>query len=316
MRRSGKRQRTDAGTCSHAADIPHGWPPSGRLPWHGDAHLPHPKPDMKAWARLQVFEWLVFSDPKRDAHRFADAVRAAVAEGRARDYKRFRTWAAGVDARPRPKDPLAPRGSGARKVKKKGGGDEQALVAQIRRGTTDRAERLVLGARAKAAISEQGLLHSSACLGGQAWRNRSCALPVGATIIRCWQGPCQTRSYAVTGSAAAASGLVVCATACHSLSMHCMHWRCLGTSCASRRLRLQRACFCCRFGRGRAAGAAGADALLASLEARYCSSRGARKGGPRGGEPPEEAFAAARARATAAEPAAKGAKPARKRAKT
>ena len=108
----------------------------------------------------------------------------------------------------------------------------------------------------------------------------------------------------------------MCATACHSLSMHCMHWRCLGTSCAWRRLLLQRACFCCRPGRGRAAGGAGADALLASLEARYCRGRGAEKGGPRGGELTEEAFVAARARVTAAEPAAKGAKPARKRAKT
>lgn len=109
-----------------------------------------------------MFEWLVFSDPKLDAHRFADAVRGAVAEGRARDYKRFRTWAAGVDARPRPRAPLAPRGSGARKGKKGGGGDEQALVAQIRRGTTNSAKRFVLGARAKAAIAGQGLLHSSA----------------------------------------------------------------------------------------------------------------------------------------------------------
>ena len=94
---------------------------------------------------LQVFEWLVFSDPKLDAHRFVDAVRAAVAEGRARDYKRFRTWAAGVDARPRPKDPLAPRGSGARKGKKKGGDAEQSLVSQIRRGSTESAEHLVFG---------------------------------------------------------------------------------------------------------------------------------------------------------------------------
>ncbi|KAK9843689.1 hypothetical protein WJX81_002488 [Elliptochloris bilobata] len=151
----------------------------------------------------KVFEWLLFSDPRQDAHRFADAVRAAVADKRARDYKKFRTWAASVDARPRPKDPLAPRRSSAKEKNKGGGktgaGDDAALIAQIR---------------------------------------------------------------------------------------------------------------------DRAAGAAGADGLLASLEARYCG-KGARKGAPRGGEPPEEAFADVRARATtAAEPLAfKGAKPARKRAK-
>ncbi len=77
----------------------------------------------------------MFSDPRRDAHRFADALRAAVADGRARDHCKFRAWAAKVDARPRPKgDPLASRKRG-RKDKEKGGraaADEQALIAQIR----------------------------------------------------------------------------------------------------------------------------------------------------------------------------------------
>ena len=84
---------------------------------------------------LQVFEWLMFSDSRRDAHRFADAVRAAVADGRAKDYRRFRTWAAGVDERPRPKDPLAGRAGGGKR-KSKAAANEQALVAQIRCATT------------------------------------------------------------------------------------------------------------------------------------------------------------------------------------
>lgn len=84
---------------------------------------------------LQVFEWLMFSDSRRDAHRFADAVRAAVADGRAKDYRRFRTWAAGVDKRLRPKDPLAARARGGKR-KSKVAADEQALVAQIRCAAT------------------------------------------------------------------------------------------------------------------------------------------------------------------------------------
>lgn len=78
----------------------------------------------------------MFSDPRRDAHRFADALRAAVADGRARDHRKFRAWAAKVDARPRPKgDPLAPRKRGRSNAEKGGraAADEQALVAQIRR---------------------------------------------------------------------------------------------------------------------------------------------------------------------------------------
>lgn len=57
-----------------------------------------------------VFDWLPCSDPARDAHRFAGAVRAAVKEGKVAASKAFDAWAAKkVDGVPAPAHPLAPR---------------------------------------------------------------------------------------------------------------------------------------------------------------------------------------------------------------
>ena len=166
---------------------------------------------------LQVFEWLVFSDPKVDAHRFADAVRAAVAEGKARDYKRFRTWAASVDARPRPKHPLAPRGSGVRKGRKKGGGeagagDEQALIAQIRRGSADGLKHVPWTPR-KPATAKQGLLHQLRWLAGQIRRHSSYALSAcsNSVLMLCWLGTCGRSSCDRSNASGFAA---VCTIAC------------------------------------------------------------------------------------------------------
>ncbi|KAF8067369.1 ATJ6 [Scenedesmus sp. PABB004] len=84
----------------------------------------------------RVFDWLMLSRPELDSHRFAEALRAAIAAGEARPTRAFDAWAARVDATPRPAaDPLAPpparRGGGARGCGGGGGGDEQALVAAI-----------------------------------------------------------------------------------------------------------------------------------------------------------------------------------------
>ena len=54
-----------------------------------------------------VFDWLPCSDPARDAHRFAGAVRAAVKEGEVAASKAFDAWAAKkVDGVPAPAHPL------------------------------------------------------------------------------------------------------------------------------------------------------------------------------------------------------------------
>ena len=52
----------------------------------------------------KVFMWVMCSDEAKDAHRFADAVDAAVADGSAPLYKTFEDWARRVRAKPAPKD--------------------------------------------------------------------------------------------------------------------------------------------------------------------------------------------------------------------
>lgn len=101
----------------------------------------------------KVFMWVMCSDEAADSHRFADAVDAAVAAGRARRYPAFDAWAKRARAKPAPSDPLERRpagvdgkgGGGARK--KRGGkaaagseeasGDLAALI--VARGNARRA---------------------------------------------------------------------------------------------------------------------------------------------------------------------------------
>jgi hypothetical protein len=76
---------------------------------------------------VQVFEWLMCSEPKLDSHRFMDILEEAIKEGSATRHARFTKWAKQVAAKPRPKNPLA-KG----KKRKKDSDREMALVAQIR----------------------------------------------------------------------------------------------------------------------------------------------------------------------------------------
>lgn len=75
----------------------------------------------------QVFEWLMCSHPSTDSHRFMDAIDGAIEAGEAKSSKAYRTWAADVKSRKRPKNPVI------RKAKKqKSNDDDQALVRAIR----------------------------------------------------------------------------------------------------------------------------------------------------------------------------------------
>lgn len=81
---------------------------------------------------LQVFSWVMCSQPELDSHRFMDMIEAAVQAKEVKSFKKFAAWAKQVKARPRPANPLAPPKA---KGKKKGGkqqDDSMALIAQIR----------------------------------------------------------------------------------------------------------------------------------------------------------------------------------------
>lgn len=83
----------------------------------------------------KVFMWVMCSDEAKDAHRFADAVDAAVADGSAPLYKTFQDWARRVRAKPAPKDPLAePRKTANTKKKAK-------TTTQVWRRSSWRGER-------------------------------------------------------------------------------------------------------------------------------------------------------------------------------
>ena len=79
---------------------------------------------------MQVFEWVMCSEAKKDSHRFMDVIEEGIAQGDLKRYKAFTAWAKDVAAKPRPKDPLAkPK---KRKKAEASQTDEQALVAAIR----------------------------------------------------------------------------------------------------------------------------------------------------------------------------------------
>ena len=96
----------------------------------------------------KVFMWVMCSDEAKDAHRFADAVDAAVADGSAPLYKTFEDWARRVRAKPSPKDPLAePRKTA--NTKKKGKADDSGLAALILARRETRADDLFASLEAK-----------------------------------------------------------------------------------------------------------------------------------------------------------------------
>jgi len=98
----------------------------------------------------KVFMWVMCSDEAKDAHRFADAVDAAVADGSAPLYKTFEDWARRVRAKPAPKDPLAePRKPANTKKKNPDKDDASGLAALILARRETRADDLFASLEAK-----------------------------------------------------------------------------------------------------------------------------------------------------------------------
>jgi len=75
---------------------------------------------------VQVFQWVMCSEEKTDAHHFRDIILAAVERKQVKRYKTFKPWSEKVAKQPRPKAPLAPRKANA------AGEAEKQLIAQIR----------------------------------------------------------------------------------------------------------------------------------------------------------------------------------------
>ena len=85
----------------------------------------------KAVLVVQVFEWVMCSEERKDAHRLRDIILAAQEGGKAKKYKKFRPWSEKVAKQPRPKHPLAPSSTNAAGP---GKDVEKQLIAQIRYG--------------------------------------------------------------------------------------------------------------------------------------------------------------------------------------
>lgn len=81
---------------------------------------------VKLLSGVQVFDWVMCSEEKKDAHRFRDIILAAIKEGHVKQFPRFEPWSKKVEKQPRPKNPLA------KKKKSKSQSNDQQLVAQIR----------------------------------------------------------------------------------------------------------------------------------------------------------------------------------------
>lgn len=67
---------------------------------------------VKAYEKFQgdmskVFMWVMCSEEAKDAHRFADMVTDAIADGSATSFEAFTEWARRVRLKPAPKDPLS-----------------------------------------------------------------------------------------------------------------------------------------------------------------------------------------------------------------
>lgn len=92
----------------------------------------------------QVLEWQICSEPKRDSHRFMDAIESAIAEDKVKRYKAYKPWAKDLATKPRPKDPLKPR-----KTRKAEADAEQDLALQIRQRNAASFYRLTAELEAK-----------------------------------------------------------------------------------------------------------------------------------------------------------------------
>lgn len=106
----------------------------------------------------KVFEWLVCSDPARDRHRFAAAVREGIGAGELEGFSAFDRWCkARVDGRAPPaEDPLEPRPRAAEmtagKKGRSGGGGVSSLALRIRANSgEDRLAGIIASIEARAA---------------------------------------------------------------------------------------------------------------------------------------------------------------------
>lgn len=96
----------------------------------------------------QVFMWVMCSEEQKDAHRFADMVDDAIADGSATSrFTAFTEWARRVRAKPAPKDPLREEKKKPKMTKKKDDTDDLAALILARRET--RADDLFASLEAK-----------------------------------------------------------------------------------------------------------------------------------------------------------------------
>jgi DnaJ family protein C protein 9 len=94
----------------------------------------------------KVFMWVMCSEEAKDAHRFADMVTDAIADGSATSFEAFTEWARRVRLKPAPKDPL---GIEQKKKPTKTKDDTNDLAALILARRETRADDLFASLEAK-----------------------------------------------------------------------------------------------------------------------------------------------------------------------
>ncbi|CAN6454224.1 unnamed protein product [Victoria cruziana] len=85
----------------------------------------------------KVFNYMICSDEKLDAHRFKDIIDEALAAGELKDSKKYRQWAAEVSQRKPPTDPLKKR-----RKPKDADADLFALISRRREDRRDRFDTM------------------------------------------------------------------------------------------------------------------------------------------------------------------------------
>jgi DnaJ family protein C protein 9 len=94
----------------------------------------------------KVFMWVMCSEEAKDAHRFADMVTDAIADGSATSFEAFTEWARRVRLKPAPKDPLSVE---QKKKQTKTKDDTNDLAALILARRETRADDLFASLEAK-----------------------------------------------------------------------------------------------------------------------------------------------------------------------
>lgn len=95
----------------------------------------------------KVFMWVMCSEEAKDAHRFADMVTDAIADGSATSFEAFTEWARRVRLKPAPKDPL--KAEQKKKPTKTKPDDTNDLAALILARRETRADDLFASLEAK-----------------------------------------------------------------------------------------------------------------------------------------------------------------------